>query len=308
MPFILISSKVIPRPVMKRKFNAIAEPIMGSLFAAANAAITTLRSSLSSTLQNPIKIASIPDFATLGITDESEIRGELRQGPSVRFEVGPDLTEFSVPARLLVYYSPWFCCNIKKFPDIRNPIKLSKATPDAFCRVLTFLNEGHLGKFPDRHSDVKDGVINGHPDLCFFLFDIYYLAEVFAIYHLRARVIDKFALWCDCTREAGYRLEFLTPDLVMSVYARTSLNSELRRTVTDQLIIECTAKPFDYAKWEGCFEKCKSLRVKITKAVADRIMRGWAAEANEYFSLDKTGLDQTIEDNGRLAEWWKGPF
>lgn len=250
-------------------------------------------------------VESLPDFEAMDITDIKLIREELRRGPSIDFHVGPDETHFTLPLRLVAYYS----APVARFLDPSyqpEPVSLPTHDPQAFSKVQTWLNEGKfdpgvLSQSTATSPDIRTGIRNA----CSLLCRIYLLAETLQIEGILSQTWEELRKVTQLAREMSHPFP-IVPEVVIEIHERSEKPSALVDLVVEAMKAAALEGAVDTLIFAECFEKLPALRDTIlVHGVGEGIFSAWKRMA-ENEEWDGNGCPEV--DAGREAGWWKGPL
>lgn len=226
-----------------------------------------------------VGLEPIPDFAAQGIKDLKVIREELRRGPSVTFHVGEERVTFTIPARLLSYYSRWFRERLPIMKSLDEPIGMLAHSPPAFSKALAWIQEGTLDL--ENEEAILFAEPNNVPDdetlrkVCALLCDIYYVAGDFELRDLSSLVVKKLRLiW---HRSASLKRQTpMGPSTVIGVWRKTISESDLRVAVKEELKAAAIRKPvMKPADWQECWTACDGLQSLMMTAIYEKVQASW---------------------------------
>lgn len=251
-------------------------------------------------------IEAAPDFTALGITDPGLIREELRRGPSISFYIGPQLTHFTLPVRMVIYSAKRLTDQLKS-QGSKTYLTFPEYDPMAFAKVQTWFHEGTfgpdvLGECTANSPDLSTGI----KEACALFCNVIFLARELDVIDIEIEAIYRLDIAVNLARTMCYPFP-IPPSLVKEAWRQSEEPTALQGLLAASISADVLRGVFDVQLYRECLETCPGLVDIMPKQnVADRIIAAWCQMNKDEVREGKE--DMGVLDAGRKSGWYKGPF
>lgn len=189
--------------------------------------------------------------------------------------MGPNREEFVIHKALLCHHSPYFrsALNSNFIEAQNNAIELKDEDPEWFQYIAAWMYRGTFGQSRYDHANTQEEAIA----LCTQACEIYYLADFLRIEKLLVQLLSYLHGLFDRFQEK--RIVPLNSAVIIHVYKNTTEASELRATITDELVrVWCDLScDVDVKDFDMCINHVEGMATTLVTGMR----KNWLVERTE---------------------------